>query len=52
MQVAFQADTLEAATQWVNELNEARADKSEQEDMYHQFSALSTPFTDQYKQKM
>ena len=49
-EVAFQADTLEAAAQWVNELTEASTGKGLDEETYHQYSALCTPFADQYKQ--
>ncbi len=48
-EVAFQADTLEAATQWVTELSEqAQAAAASSLGM----SALSTPFSDQYQQTM
>ena len=50
--VAFQADTLEAAAQWVNELNDAAAGNDDEHATSHHFSALSTPFADQYKQIM
>lgn len=49
-EVVFQADTLEAAAQWVNELTEASTGKGHDEETYHQYSALCTPFADQYKQ--
>jgi hypothetical protein len=48
-EVCFQADTLEAATQWVNELKETSECI---EDGAYQMSALQTPFTDQYRQIM
>ncbi len=51
-EVAFQADTLEAAVQWVKELKEVSLEKEEDYESHQHLSALSTPFTDQYKQIM
>ena len=51
-EVAFQADTLEAALQWVKELKEMSSERDEDQDTRLHMSALSTPFTDQYKQIM
>jgi hypothetical protein len=51
-EVAFQADTLEAASQWVNELKESSSLSAGDDDNSHHMSALSTPFADEHKQKM
>ena len=51
-EVAFQADTLEAASQWVNELKEASSLSATDDDNSHHMSALCTPFADEHKQKM
>ena len=48
-EVAFQADTLEAAAQWVTELQE-HAQVAVASSLG--LSALSTPFSDQYQQTM